>query len=97
MNYIDVREEGTRRRTTLARFIPVAVTTYGRVGPAAIALFHEYEAHALECGRIDKRERGGLSAFVAEAAVYGAAHMALRAGNPPDGQERAHLRGKAAT
>ena len=92
-----VREAGTRRRTTLARFIPVAVTSYGRVGPAAIALFREYESDAIERGRIGRRDRGGLAAYVAEAAVYGAASMVLGAGSPPDGQERAHLRGKAAS
>ena len=36
-------------------------------------------------------------ARVAEAAVYGAATMVLRAGSPPDGQERAHLHGRPAT
>ena len=92
-----VQEGGTRRRMTLARFVPVAVTTYGRVGPAAIALFRELEADACERGSMDERDRGRLSAIVAETAVYGAARMVLRAGSPPNGQERAHLHGRAAT
>ena len=92
-------EPGTRRRCTLARFVPVSVTSYGGVGPAARDLFRAYEGEARErrpesCAR---RAGGWLEAQVAEAAVFGAAKMALAAYMPPDGQERAHLGGVAAS
>ena len=83
-----VREPGSRRRATLARFVPVAVTTYGLVGPAAVALFKEYEGEY----RARREERGGrrggwLAALVSEAAVFGAARMVHRGFAVPDGRE----------
>jgi hypothetical protein len=93
------REPGSRRRLTLARFVPVAVATYGVVGPAASALFFEYEIAAREefPERFARRQGGWLAAQVTEAAVLGSVRMAIAAYMPPDGQERAYLRGEAAT
>jgi len=92
-----VREPLTRRRMTMARFVPVAVTTYGLVGPAAVALFAEYERDERERrGAAARRNGGRLAALVSEVAVYGAAHMVLRAFSAPDGQEWAHRCGRVA-
>ena len=83
-----VRELGSRRRTTMARFVPVAVTTYGLVGPAAVALFSEYEGELRERkGDAGLRNGGYLAALVSEAAVFGAARMVNRGFSTPDGQE----------
>ena len=93
------REPGSRRRLTLSRFVPASVAVYGSVGPAALALFRAYEGEA----RQDKPEAygrrtgGWLAAQVSETAVLGAARMVLSAFMPPDGQERAHIGGKAAS
>ena len=93
-----VREPATRRRITMARFVPVAVTTYGLVGPAAVALFSEYEADHRSKGGGARDCRGGhLAALVAETAVFGAARMALQGFSAPDGQEWAHRCGRVAT
>ena len=93
-----VRQPGTRRRLTLARFTPVAVTTYGLVGPAALTLFRKLEAEARELRPAYQGRAGGwLAALVAEVAVHGAARMAVSAFSAPDGQERAHLHGRAAS
>ena len=93
-----VRQPGTRRRLTLARFVPVTVSTYGLLGPSALELFRSLEAEARELRTAYKRRAGGwLAALVAEVAVHGAARMAVTAFSAPDGQERAHLQGRAAS
>ncbi len=93
-----VREPGTRRRLTLARFTPVTVATYGLVGPAALSLFRSFEAEARELRTAYQGRAGGwLAALVSELAVHGAARMAIAAFSPPDGQERAYLHGRAAS
>ena len=83
---------------TMARFVPIAVTTFGLVGPAAVALFHEYEASERE-RRGDQvvRNGGRLAATVAEAAVFGAAQMAIAGYTAPDGQQWSHRAGRTAT
>ena len=92
-----VREPASRRRITMARFVPVAVTTYGLVGPAAVALFAEYEAERRErAGGVAGRNGGRLAALVSEVAVFGAARMILQGFSAPDGQEWAHRCGRVA-
>ena len=93
-----VRRPGSRRRVTLARFVPVAVSSYGRPGPAALKLFEELELEARE-SRAGYRGKstGWLAALVAEVAVHATARMAINAFSAPDGQERAHLFGRAAS
>ena len=79
----------------MARFVPVAVTTYGLVGPAAVKLFSEYERYARKRSGGDPALGGGrLAALASEVAVFGAARMALDAFSAPDGQEWAHRAGK---
>ena len=93
-----VRQPGTRRRLTLARFTPVTVSTYGLLGPAALSLFRKFEAEARELRPAYQGRTGGwLAALVAEVAVHGVARMAITAFSAPDGQERAHLHGRAAS
>ena len=72
----------------MARFVPVAVSTYGLVGPAAVALFKEYEGH-YRARRDDRDVRNGgwLASLVSAAAVFGAARMVHRGFSVPDGQE----------
>jgi hypothetical protein len=91
------REPVSGRRLTTARFVPVAVSTFGKVGDAAQELFVALE----QAARRDKlrfraRRLGWLARTVSAAAVNGAARGVLDAFAPPDGQERAHLRGVAA-
>ena len=93
-----VRRPGSRSRITLARFVPVAVSTYGQLGPAALKLFREYEQEARESRASCHGRRGGwLAALVSEVAVHATARMAIDAFSAPDGQERAHLFGRAAS
>jgi len=93
-----VRDRATLRRRTMSRFVPITVAVYGQVGPAARALFRQYEHEARRKGILPKRALGGvLAAAVTGAAVVGAAGMLVRACSPPDGQERAHLLGRAAS
>ena len=92
-----VRQPASRRRLTMARFVPVAVTTYGLVGPAAVALFAEYERDlSAAAGGAAMRCRGRLAALVSEVAVFGAARMVLQGFSAPDGQEWAHRCGRVA-
>ena len=87
--------DGSRRST--ARFVPVALTTYGMVGDAARDLFLALEQGARrDRPRLATRQLGWLSRCVSAAAVHGAARGVLDAYAPPDGQERAHLRGRVA-
>ena len=79
----------------MARFIPVAVSTYGLVGPAAVKLFSEYERYACKRTEVASHLIGGrLAGLVSEVAVFGAARMALDAFSAPDGQEWAHRAGR---
>ena len=72
----------------MARFVPVAVSTYGRVGPAAVALFKEYEGgYRARRDDLDVRDGGWLVSLVSEAAVFGAARMVHRGFSVPDGRE----------
>ena len=60
----------------MARFVPVVVTTYGLVGPAAVALFKEYVGgYRVRRNDGDFRNGGWLASLVSEAAVFGAARM----------------------
>lgn len=93
-----VREAGTWRRNTLALFVPIAVTTFGRVGGNAVEFFDGLErATRLSKPAVAARRPGWIQRAVSAAAVHGAARGVLDACSPPDGQERAHLRGVAAT
>ena len=79
----------------MARFVPVAVTSYGLVGPAAVKLFSEFErAASKRMGATSAQIGGRLAALVSEVAVFGAARMALDAFSAPDGQEWAHRAGR---
>ena len=85
------------RRLTRARFVPVAVSTYGKLGPAAAELFLGLEQAARrDKPRFAHRRLGWLERAVGAAAVHGTARGVLDAYSPPDGQERAHLGGRAA-
>ena len=85
----------------MARFVPVAVTSYGLLGPAAVALFAEYEREGREsvggAGGAGGCGGGRVAALVSEAAVFGAARMVLDGFSAPDGQEWAHRSGRVAT
>ena len=91
-----VREVGTARRNTRANFVPVAVSTYGKVGPAAGELFAWLEGQARRKAAYASRPLGWLERTVSAAAVYGAARGVLDGFAPPDGLERAHLHGRPA-
>ena len=92
-----VREVGSWRRTTRASFVPVAVATFGRVGDEALALFAGLEAEACRSKPAYVRaRRGWLARTVSAAAVHGTARGVIDAFSTPDGQERAHLRGRVA-
>ncbi len=69
----------------------------GRCGAWRADFFRNFLVNGLNFSAHPQRSTGRLGAIVAEAAVYGAAHMVLRAGSPPDVQERAHFHGRAAT
>jgi hypothetical protein len=87
----------TRRRRTLATFHPITVSTYGEVGPAAKLLFRQFEDEARSSrARYRIRRSGWLADIVSSVAVHRAAAMVISAAAPPDGQERAHLFGRAA-
>ena len=93
-----VRSSRGRRRLTMARFIPVAISTYGLVGPAAVKLFSEFERYACKRTEVASHLIGGrLAGLVSEVAVFGAARMALDAFSAPDGQEWAHRAGRIPT
>jgi len=87
------------RRLTTARFVPVAVSTYGSVGDAARELFLALETAARrDKPRYTVRQLGWLERLVGAAAVHGNARGVLDAYAPPDGQERAgvaHRAGRA--
>jgi len=91
-----VREAVTQRRQTRAHFIPVVVSTFGRVGGEATEWFAglEAEARRRKLGVAESRP-GWLRRTVTAAAVHGAARGVMDAFAPPDGQERAHFRGAA--
>ena len=92
-----VREQGSGRRNTRALFVPVVASTYGAVGDAAQDYFAGLEAEAQRRNPAYAKVRSGwLRRVVSAAAVYGAARGVLDAYSPPDGQERAHFRGRAA-
>ena len=92
-----VRDPLSGARRTQAHFVPVAVSTYGRVGPRALELFLGWEQHARQHKpAFAGRRLGWLARTVSAAAVHGAARGVLDAFSPPVGQERAHLRGAAA-
>ena len=81
-------------RRTLAHFVPVAVSTFGKVGSEALDLFLGFEQHARQhLPAFAGQQLGWLARIVSAAAVHGAARGVLDAFSPPDGQERAHLRG----
>ena len=68
-----------------------------RVGERALELFLGWEQQArAEKPAFAGRRLGWLARTVSAAAVHGAARGVLDAFSPPDGQERAHLRGAAA-
>jgi len=90
------RERGSRRRLLNAFFVPVVVATYGCVGRAAEELFRSLEVQAQRKPAYARRQLGWLSRIASAAAVHGTARGVLDAFAPPDGQERAHLRGQAA-
>ena len=91
-----VRERATGRRNTRALFIPVVASTYGGVGAAAVEYFAGLEAEAKRRSPAFAKARAGwLRRVVSAAAVYGAARGILDAYAAPDGQERAHFRGRA--
>lgn len=88
------RDPATRRRRTLASFHPIAVTTFGDVGPAAQLLFRSFEMTAIESREAYSRHRHGwLSNLVSYAAAIGSATAIAAAYTTPDGQMRAHYRG----
>jgi len=87
----------TRRRNTLAALVPVAICSYGLLGPAAVSAFTTLETEARARRPENHRPKGWLRKVVTAAAVYGTARSVVRAYAPPDGQERAHLHGRAAS
>jgi hypothetical protein len=87
----------TRRRATMATLVPVAVTSYGLIGDAGNNAFAILEADACKRRPECHRPKGHLAKVVTEAAVHGTARCIIRAYAPPDGQERAHLFGRAAS
>jgi len=92
-----VREAGSMRRSTRAFFVPVVASTYGAVGPAALEFFRGLELYALaHKAAYAGRRPGWLARTVSAAAVHGTARGVLDAFSPPDGQERAHIRGRVA-
>ena len=93
-----MREAGTGRRLSRALFVPVAVSTYGSSGPASLEFFLGLENQAkLHSALFARRRLGWLRRLVSAAAVHGAARGVIDAYSPPDGQERAHLHGAAAS
>lgn len=92
-----VREQKTQRRNTRALFVPVVAWTYGGVGDEAADYFAGLEAEAKRrLPAYAKARAGWLWRAVCAAAVYGTARGVLDAYAPPDGQERAHFRGRVA-
>jgi len=92
-----VRDPASGTRRTRAHFVPIALASYGALGPAAVELFGVFELAARRSLHVSSSKRvGWLARAVAAAAVHGAAAGVLSAFAPPDGQERAHLRGLAA-
>ena len=81
----------------MAVLVPVAISSYGLLGPAADAAFRTLEAEARGRRPENHRSRGWLRRLVTAASVYGTARSVIRAYAPPDGQERAHLQGRAAS
>ena len=92
-----VADPVTRRRSTLALFYPVAVTTYGAIGDAAARLFALLEAEAQQSRPEHHRPRGWLQRVAEQAGVFGTARGVISGYTAPDGQERAHLHGRAAS
>jgi hypothetical protein len=93
-----VRDPASGARRTRATFVPVVVSTFGMVGPTAAELFRGFELHARQSSASCAGKRlGWLGRTVTAAAVHGAARGVLDASAPPDGQERAHLLGRAAS
>ena len=78
-----VSDPVTGQRRTRATFVPVAVTSYGKVGAKAEALFLGFEEYAKQhrYGFQGKRH-GWLSRVVSSAAVHGAAQGVLDAYAP---------------
>ena len=87
----------TRRRNTLASLVPVAITSFGLLGPAATSAFATLESEARARRTENHWPIGWLRKLVTAASVFGTARSVIRAFAPPDGQGRAHLQGRAAT
>ena len=87
----------TRRRASMATLVPVAVTSYGLIGDAGNNAFTMLEAEARKRRPECHRPKGHLARIATEAAVQGTARCIIRSYTPPDGQERAHLFGRAAS
>ena len=81
----------------MASLVPVAISSFGLLGPAAVAAFTTLEAEAKGRKPENHRPKGWLRRLVTAASVYGTARSVIRAFAPPDGQERAHLHGRAAS
>ena len=92
-----VADPRTHRRSTMATLVPVALSSYGLLGDAGNSAFAILEADARNRRSECHRQRGHLARVVTEAAIHGTARCVIRAYAPPDGQERAHLFGRAAS
>jgi hypothetical protein len=87
----------TRRRNSMATLVPVAITSYGLLGDSATSAFAILEADAGKRRSEHHRAKGHLARIATEAAIHGTARCVIRSYAPPDGQERAHLFGRAAS
>ena len=92
-----VTDPKTRRRISMATLAPVAVTSYGLIGETATNAFAILEADACKRRPEHHRVKGHIARIVTEAAIHGTARCVIRSYAPPDGQERAHLFGRAAS
>ena len=81
----------------MATLVPVAVSSYGLIGDTGSNALAIMEAGACKRRPEYHRSKGHLARMVSEAAVHGTARCVIRAYTPPDGQERAHLFGRAAS
>jgi len=92
-----VTDPKTRRRNSMATLVPVAITSYGLLGESATCAFAILEADASKRRSECHRAKGHLARVATEAAIHGTARCVIRSYAPPDGQERAHLFGRAAS
>ena len=81
----------------MATLVPVAITSYGLLGESATCAFAILEADASKRRSECHRAKGHLARVATEAAIHGTARCVIRSYAPPDGQERAHLFGRAAS